>query len=538
VGRKYLGEVQNLTVQKVYIGLVTGVFLLISPWLTSEFLGGNPMPVITLVALGVLLVFLFALKDKCWLIIPFCLPIEGTFNFLPLNFSMFELAVLYVFSYMVLQIIMGQQIFWKLGPPFFWIPLSGLLVILLYHWIRSGDIGIRALGGTGWGGRYYFRVMIAALTIPILSSFSGSSWRDFQKVPLFYFLGSFVDIVPQVISTLVPATAPVIFRFYSSVNIVEYGKQLSGAFGEEQGITRIGQLGRLGTGLSLVILSYFPFSTWLNPSRFWIIPGLFFSFFCSAIAGFRSYIFNWFLISMVGLYATARSRVFLVFPVTLLGLGLMVLSQGSLVNYPRSLQRAFSFLPGNWDPVAVKETDGSSTWRKLIRELFWAEYFKKAPLLGQGYHFNPQYAQEEQDIYLRRAFMDSSDPYKAVRGFIERRNPHEGDIHVILVAGSIGASFFILICLGSFLYALVKIYRTPVRQVSPLQVWCSALIVQQSVSFFVVFGDLALTLNYLCPIVTLLYVGFNVQQAVAPKAAPFKSIVGSTDLKIAVPQVR
>ena len=536
--RRYLGRVQNLTVQKVCIGLVTVVFLLISPWLTSEFLGGNPMPVITLVALGVLMVFLFALKDKCWLIIPLCLPIEGTFNFLPLNFTMFELAVLYVSSYMLLQIIMGRQIFWKLGPPFFWIPLSGLLVILLYHWIRSGDIGIRALGGTGWGGRYYFRIMIAGLTIPILSSFSGSSWRDFQKVPLFYFLGSFVDIVPQFISTLVPATAPVIFRFYSSVNIVEYGKQLSGAFGEEQGITRIGQLGLLGTGLSLVILSYFPFSTWLNPSRFWIIPGLFFSCFCSAFAGFRSYIFNWFLLSMVGLYATARSRVFLVFPVTLLGLGLVVLSQGSLVNYPRSLQRALSFLPGNWDPVAVKETEGSSTWRKQIRELFWAEYFKKAPLLGQGYNFNPQYAQEEQDIYLRMAVMQSSDPYKAVRGFIERRNPHEGDIHVILVAGSIGASFFILICLGSSLYALVKIYRTPVRQVSPLQVWCSALIVQQSLSFFVVFGDLALTLNYLCVIVTLLYAGFNVQQAVAAKAAPFKSIVGSTDLKIAVPQVR
>jgi hypothetical protein len=134
--------------------------------------------------------------------------------------------------------------------------------------------------------------------------------------------------------------------------------------------------------------------------------------------------------------------------------------------------------------------------------------------------------------------MDSSDPYKAVRGFIERRNPHEGDIHVILVAGSIGASFFILICLGSSLYALVKIYRTPVRQVSPLQVWCSALIVQQSLSFFIVFGDLAIALNYLCPIVTLLYTGFNVQQAGATKAAPFKSIVGSPDLKIAVPQVR
>ena len=529
---------QNLTVQKVCIGLVTLVFLLASPWLTSEFLGGNPLPVVSLAGVGVLLVFLFALKDKCWLIIPFCLPIEGTFNFLPLNFSMFELAVLYVLSYMLLQIIMGREIPWKLGPPFLWIPLAGLLAILLNHWIRSGDIGIRALGGTGWGGRYYFRIMIAALTIPILASFSGSSWRDFQKVPLFYFLGSFVDIVPQVISTLVPATAPVIFRFYSSVNIVEYGKQISGAFGEEQGITRIGQFGRLGTGLALVILCYFPFSTWLNPSRLWIIPGLLFSFFSTAFAGFRSYIFNWVLISVVALYSTARSRVLLVFPVMLLGLGLVVATQGSLVHYPRSLQRALSFLPGNWDPVAVKETEGSSLWRKQIRELFWGEYFKKAPLLGQGYHFDPQYAQQEIDIYLRMAVMQVPDPYKAVRGFIERRNPHEGDIHVILATGLVGAALFILICLGSSIYAFVGIYTTPLRQVSPLQIWCAALILQQSLSFFIVFGDLALALNHLCPIVTLLYAGMKVQRAMAVEPAVFEPTIGSEGFKIAVPQVR
>ena len=241
---------------------------------------------------------------------------------------------------------------------------------------------------------------------------------------------------------------------------------------------------------------------------------------------------------MVALYCTARSRVFLVFPVMLLGLGLVVATQGSLVHYPRSLQRALSFLPGNWDPVAVKETEGSSLWRKQIRELFWAEYFKKAPLLGQGYHFDPQYAQQEIDIYLRLAVMQAPDPYKAVRGFIERRNPHEGDIHVILATGSIGAALFILICLGSSLYALVGVYRTPLRQVSPLQIWCSALILQQSLSFFIVFGDLALALNHLCPIVTLLYAGMKVQRAMAVEPATFEPPIGSEDFKIAVPQVR
>ena len=221
---------QNLTVQKLIIGLIVAGFFILAPWMTSEILDGNALPFLSLLGVGILLLFLFVLKDRCWMVIPFSLPIEGRLNFLPLNFSMQETAVMAVVAYIFIQIIMGRQISWRLGPKVIWVPLAGLLCILLYHWISSGDIGIRALGGSGWGARKYVSILLAVITMPILMSFSGASWKDFQKIPLIYFFGTFVDLIPELVSTAIPQASPYMFRVYSTVNLGAYGSTIVGNF--------------------------------------------------------------------------------------------------------------------------------------------------------------------------------------------------------------------------------------------------------------------------------------------------------------------
>jgi hypothetical protein len=495
---------KNLTVQKVFIFLVILTFFVSAPWLTAEFLGGNYAPVAMLAAVGILLIFLFLIKDRCWLAIPFCLGIEGNFNFLPLNFSTFELSVFAVLAYMILQIIMGRPIGWSLGPAFLWVPLVFLLTLLMFHWIRSGDIGIRALGGTGWGGRYYFKILMASLTMPILASFPNRTYADFQWVPLLYFLGSFVDLVPQTITTLAPPLAPIIFRFYSGVNVAEYGMQLLGTFSSYEGITRIGQFGRLGTGLALLILCYFPFHSWLAPGRFWVTPVLVLSFLATAFAGFRSYIFNFGIILLVGLFGTARFWALILIPMGALAVVGIAFSQGRIVEYPRSLQRAMSFLPGDWNEVAKADAKGSSEWRQKMRELFFKEYFTQAPWVGQGYHFDPKFALEEVDIYLRVAALRTGDPFQDVRGFLERRNPHEGDLHILLAAGVVGMGLLVWFFLALVFYALKVLIQSPPNKITPIQIWAAALMVQQCISFFVVYGDLGITLVQICPIASIL----------------------------------
>jgi O-Antigen ligase len=517
---------QNLTVQKIVIGLVTLVFFAAAPFLTAEFLDGNTFPFFLIFGVGVLLLFVFWLKDRCWMVIPVCLPIEGRFNFLPLNFSMLELSIMYVLAYMMLQVVMGKPLVIKGGSPFIWIFLAPLLGIVLYHWIRSGDIGIRALGGTGWGGRVYFQILLYSLAIPIIASYSGSSTRDFQWVPLLYFLGTFMDLVPNTMTTIVPGLAPYIFKVYSAVNTGAYGRELMGAFtGFNESVERFRNFSIFGVALALVILSYVPFRTWLRPERLWVVPALALCLFMAAFSGFRSSIFNFGSCSLTALWATARSRVVFLVPLGLGALLAVSLSQGVLLNYPISVQRALTFLPGQWDQQAQKDADSSSDWRREMRELFFAEYFLKAPLIGQGYHYDPIYSLREFDLFMRITVLQTTDTYGQVRPFIERRQPHEGDIHLLLATGVLGLVFFILFSLTVCGLAIWDIYRTPAALVAPIQIWGAAILVQQTASFFVVYGDLGPTLGMMGPVAAILFAYKNLVLSAESKPAPVPNIL-------------
>jgi len=495
----------NLTVQKVCIFLITLCFFFAAPWMIAQFLEGNSLPFFIILGIGVLFLFLFVLKDRCWLIIPFCMPIEGRLNFLPVNFSMLELSIIYVSAYILLQIVMGRNIAWSLGPWALWVFLAPLLGILLYHWIRSGDIGIRALGGSGWGGRMYFQIFLYACSVPLIASFSGSSLKNFSLVPLIYLLGTLVDLVPNTLTTLVPGLAPYIFRFYSAVNISEYGQEVRGAFGSSADfVSRFRNFAFFGIACGVAILSYFPFKTWLRPSRLWIFPLLVLCFLMAAFSGFRSSIFNFVVALTACFICTTRAKAVFLFPIGLVAVGLIVFSQGVIVNYPISIQRALSFLPGQWSEVALKDARGSNEWREEMRELFFGEYFQKAPLLGQGYHYDPIYSLQERDIYLRIAVMQTQDRYHQTRPFIERRNPHEGDLHLFLAVGVTGFVCFAGLCLTLLWTTFYDALRWAPESLPPTLVWGTALVSQTIFGFFLVFGEVAPALGVLCPIAAIL----------------------------------
>ena len=498
---------QNLTGQRVVLALITIGFFVGAPWLTSETLCGNTTPLLSLVGAGLLLLFIYGLGDRCWMIIPFCLPIEGNLNFLPLNFSIQELAIISLFCYLLLRAIFGLDMAWKLGPAAIWIPLSGVLAVLLIHWISSGDIGIKLLGGTGWGGRKYFQIFIAALSIPLLASFPAMRWNDLQKVPFLFFLGSFVDIFPDALSTYFPATAPYLWKLYSGVNLTEYGLALAGSFRGEVGITRIGNLGKVGSAISLVILCYVPAYTWLHPTRLWALPLVLLGGLACALSGFRNTVLRYFLSLFAGLFCTIRMKALLLLPVCV-GAALAIgLTQGSVFKYPLSLQRALSFTPGNWDTKAVREASGSSEWRTQIKTLFYTEYFPKNPILGTGYHYDPELAKRDTDAYLSIAARQAQagDQFADVRHYVDQKMPHDGPVHALLVTGVLGTTFFVAFCGALIIFCYRSILRTPPHQTSPIQIWAAALLLPNVFGFFLVFGEYTSFFFQAIPVVMLLY---------------------------------
>ena len=497
---------QNLTAQKVCLALITLGFFIAAPWMTSQTIGGNTTPLLGFLGVGLLLIVLFVVRDRCWMIIPFTLPIEGNLNFLPLNFSIQELSIIGVALYLLYRMIFGLSVAWRLGPASIWVPLALLLSIIVYHWVESRDIGIKLLGGTGWGGRKYFTVLMASFGMLLLNSFPGIRWADLQKVPLIYFLGSFVDILPEFLTTFVPASAPFVFRFYSGVNYAEYGAALKGNFAGEAGISRIASMAKVGMAISLLVLCYNPPRVWLSPTKLWVIPTLLVGLLLTAASGFRSYLVRLPLAIFSALYTTARSASFLLVLVGFFSVSGLVLLQGRVFDLPIAMQRALSFLPGEWDAKAVDEAKSSSQWREKMKALFYKEYFQKAPLVGLGYHYNANLAKTETDVYLAMVARqgEAGDEYADVRRFIEMRQPHEGPLHALLVSGVLGAFFFCAFCFGVIFYCLRSIQSTPPKEITPIQVWSFALLLPQLFSFLFLFGDYTFFLIQVCPITALL----------------------------------
>jgi hypothetical protein len=514
--------VHNLTAQKVMLALITLGFFIAAPWLTSETIGGNTTPLISFLGVGFLLIVLFLVRERCWMIIPFTLPIEGDLNFLPLNFSIQELSIIGVSLYLLYRTIFGLNVAWRLGPASIWVPLALLLCIIVYHWVESRDIGIKLLGGTGWGGRKYFTVLMASFGMLLLNSFPGITWADLQKVPLLYFLGSFADIVPETLTTFVPATAPFVFRFYSGVNLCEYGSTLRGNFFEEASVTRIGQLSLVGKAIGLVTLCYLPPRTWLALNRLWALPTILLGGILCAASGFRSTVVGYSVAFFGALYTTLRSKAFLLIPLPIVAGLAVALTQGTVFNYPLALQRGLSFLPGQWESKAVLEAGASSKWREKMKALFYKEYLPKAPWIGQGYHYDPNFAKTATDIYqaIIEQRATAGDEYADVRSFIEMRQPHEGVLHALLVSGSLGIFFFSAFCLGFIFYAWRNVIHTKPFDIAPIQIWSFALLLAQVVGFFILFGDYTSFLTQVCPITALIYRAETFRRAAQKGALP------------------
>jgi hypothetical protein len=170
------------------------------------------------------------------------------------------------------------------------------------------------------------------------------------------------------------------------------------------------------------------------------------------------------------------------------------------------MQRALSFLPGDWDAKAITEAQGSSEWREKMKVLFYKEYFQKAPLVGLGYHYDPRLAKTATDVYLSivKRQAEAGDEFADVRSFIEMRQPHEGVLHALLVSGTVGIFFFSVFCLGSISYAWRSVVYTPRNDIAPIQTWSFALLLAHLVGFFLLFGDYTVFLIQVCPITALM----------------------------------
>jgi len=508
--------VSNFTVQKLVLGLITLGAFLAAPWLTTEFLGGNTLPLAFLFGVGFLLLFVFVLRDNCWIAVPLCLPLTGSLNILPIKFSPAELSILLVIGYVVLQMFMTKRQSVSLGPPQIWIPGILFAGVLLYHWGKGSGLGLSMFGGEASGGRRFFTILSGMLVLPALLWFPLGKSPWLFRVPLLYLIGSLFELTPFAISSAVPAMAPYIYRVYSSVNLEAYaGAQ---AFRDDS-MVRIGQVAPFALALQLALICYFPPRDWIRPSRLFVIPVSILTLLGTIWGGFRGHLFNYLAVVCVALFLRARFLLLLAIPFSAGIIALLVLGQGSLFNLPFTIQRTLSPFPGKWSREAVMSTGSSNDFRIGIQNVYKSEFMDKAGWLGDGYKFDARYmADRGADIGTAR--MEASGDAQS-KSFIIARDHHVGWVALHHVTGWVGFGAFVLLCLGSLFYVWRNVLQPHLGDIPPEQVWATALTTQSIISFFISFGSIQ---NFIPPFCVFLGIAIQSFRAHRPPVEPLGGI--------------
>jgi len=497
----------NFTVQKLVLGLITFGAFLATPWLTNEFLSGNPLPLVFLFTVAFLLLFIFVLRDTCWIAVPLCLPMTGSLNVLPIKFSPAELSILLVIGYVVLQMFMTKRQSINLGPPEIWIPGILFAGVLLYHWGKGGGLGLSMFGGEASGGRRFFTIVSGMLVLPALLWFPVDKSPWLSRVPLLYLIGALLEFAPFAVSSAVPALAPYIYRIYSSVNIEAYsGAQ---AFRDDS-IVRVGQVAFVAIALQLALLCYFPPRDWIRPGRWFVVPLSILSLGATIWSGFRSFLFNFIITSIIALFLRSRSLLFLGIPVFALAIAVLVGGQGTLFNLPLTIQRTLSPFPGKWSRDALMSAESSNDFRSNIQKVYKTDFMEKAGWLGEGYKFDAKYmAARASDIGTMR--MEQSGEAQA-KSYIISRDHHVGWVALHHVTGWVGFGAFVLLCLGSLFYVWRHVLQPHAADIPPEQIWATALITQAVISFFAVFGAIQNFIPPFCVFLAVAIQSFRIQR--------------------------
>jgi len=519
--------IRSLTPQKVIFFLLTLGGFLLAPLLTTQVLDGDFMPSLAVLGFFLTLLLVRMLGENIWILIPAFLTIQGRLNFLPASLTMMETAILASFLFLMFTIIFQKNRQIKMGPLWFYLPIFVLASILLFHWIASRDIGLKLFGGANFGGRKYWAIFLGFLSAPLLFSLIRPRDPAMRWIPLLFLVAASFDFGFFLISSFAPSLAPLIFKVYSNVNMETFSETLNGATGE-RGIIRVGDLGFFCSSAQVVIFSYFPAWMWLRPGKWWCWPASAICLLGCIYSGFRTYLFRFIISVTSSLYVSARRFLPIFGLIGLIGVFLLVVSQGRLLNLPIVMQRTLSFLPGLWTSEAKTSTEGSNKFRQNIKQVYWNEFAPKGMWFGQGMTYDKEWAFSAVDeIYLRSVahiqYNEDYDNLQTARAFISRRQTHEGleDIH--LPTGWIGTAALIGLFLSTSFWALVKVSKINPKEVLPIQIWGISLLMVEILSYFTVYGDMSMTLPRICVLFPILYRSFEISP-VEPPSSPLARV--------------
>jgi len=480
-------NLQNISANQIVIWVALLLGLLVAVMIGSA-IGSSDMRVVAGVIAAVPIAIIFVkLKTNIWVLIPIGWYLSGRLPWLPLPFTVRDLCMMTVIFFFTL-FVATRAVPWKRK--------TGLLDYLIYInlaylatvYVRN-PAGFWAMQTSVVGGRPYFEIGLAFGAFMILSRVQITDFIA-RIVPLFFVIPAWCVGILDVIARLFPQTGYVLNSFYSGVG----NSGLNSAFRQEEQLGETRMTGLLHAGMSSVLALCARYNPITLISPLYPLRGTMFAVALIAIflSGFRSILLFAMMAFLISAILRGRLKdLWISASVALLAVVALITMQGSVLQLPKTMQRALSWLPGDWDEVAVADADASSLWRFEMWEWAWNDdRILRDRTWGQGFGLSLD------DMSLIAASLMAGEGGGTRLGGSDRENFmitgafHSGPLSTIKYIGAVGfALYYPLMCYMAF-FAWRLCARARGTKAFSLTLFVGIPIIYEPLNFIFIFGGL------------------------------------------------
>lgn len=433
------------------------------------------------------------LKTNIWVLIPIGWYLSGRLPWLPLPFTVRDLCFVTVIFFFTL-FFATRTLPWKrkLSTLDYLIYINLAYLATVY---ARNPVGFLAIQSNMVGGRPYLEIFLAFGAYAILSRVTPTD-RIAKMFPWFYLIPVGFVAVLDVVARTLPQFAYPLATIYSGVGslFTTPGLEQVAEVGQDR-ITGLKDAGYLGV---LSLCSRCNPITLISP--LYPIRALLFLSSLAAIflSGFRATLLAAMVFFLLATLLRGRLLdVWVAAAAGILGITLLISLQGSVLLLPLTMQRALSWLPGDWNQEALADAEDSSRWRFEMVEWAWNdERIVRNKIWGQGIGFSID------DMNLIASSLMAGQGGANLLGGSDRENFmitgafHNGPVSAIKCVGVVGLFLYSLLILYLAVRALKLCMLTVGSRAFPLALFVGMPAIYFPFSFFVLTGFYELDLTY------------------------------------------
>lgn len=484
---------RNISSNQIVVWCALLLGLLVAVMIGSA-VGSSDMRVVAgvIAAIPVAIVFV-KLKTNIWVLIPIGWYLSGRLPWLPLPFTVRDLCFMTAIFFFTL-FFATRALPWRRKLSTLDYLIYANLAYLATVYARN-PVGLLALQSSMVGGRPYFEILLAFGGYAVLSRVSPTD-SIARMFPWFYLISAGVVAVLDMVAQTLPQFAYPLARIYSGVGSMSTtaGLEQVAQVGQDR-ITGLKDAGYLGV---LALCSRYNPITLISP--LYPIRALLLVSSLAAIflSGFRATLLAAIVFFLLATFLRGRLRdVWVAAAAGMLGITLLISLQGSVLQLPLTMQRALSWLPGDWNQEALAGAEDSSRWRFEMVEWAWNDdRILRNKIWGQGIGFSID------DMNLIASSLMAGQGGANLLGGSDRENFmitgafHNGPVSAIKCVGVVGLFLYSLL----ILYLAVRAWKLCVLTVGsrafPLALFVGMPAIYFPFSFFVLTGFYELDLTY------------------------------------------